>query len=395
MNKFKYFPSFSVAGFGDALRQNYKFDDGFSCRFYSDDFPEKYRHIEFLISAGHFIKNNPYLYDEHGFTDKNLIMGDSGGYQIASGAIKWDKLIREKIFNWLEHNSDIAMNLDIPPKIKYEGMYEECLKISKDNFKYFADKQSGNTDFLNIVQGTNEFEYVNWYNEMKDFPFQGWAVGGGGRNVYTFMSGVMSLLNGKEHLKDTNKYFHILGISKISDFLMLNQLQKSLNEVGSDIVVTTDSSSPDRAVVFGSYYYNYNFKKATFQSLNIPKYDDSFQNQVFKHLPVSTEFDNEYLREALTWDDTIKWKGQCTMAIRLHNFMVFKEAIEKAEYYVYSHDYILKQVLSNDMYELLMSLDKMVKGNNPRTVFEKYKPLYKKLSNTNTDEVDIIKNKFF
>ena len=29
------------------------------------------------------------------------------------------------------------------------------------------------------------------------------------------------------------------------------------------------------------------------------------------------------------------------------------------------------------------------------TVFEKYKPLYKKLSNTNTDEVDIIKNKFF
>ena len=36
---------------------------------------------------------------------------------------------------------------------------------------------------------------------MKDFPFQGWAVGGGGRNVYAFMSGVMSLLNGKEHLK--------------------------------------------------------------------------------------------------------------------------------------------------------------------------------------------------
>ena len=82
------------------------------------------------------------------------------------------------------------------------------------------------------------------------------------------------------------------------------------------------------------------------------------------------------MREALTWDDTIEWKGQCTMAIRLHNFMVFKEAIEKAEYYVYSHEHILRQVLSNDMYELLKSLDKMVKGNNPRTIFEKYKPLY-------------------
>ena len=63
------------------------------------------------------------------------------------------------------------MNLDIPPKIKYEGMYEECLKISKENFKYFANKQSGNTDFLNVVQGTNELEYMNWYDEVKDFPF--------------------------------------------------------------------------------------------------------------------------------------------------------------------------------------------------------------------------------
>ena len=394
MTNFIYFPSFSAGAMGSSLAKNVKLKNGLSIRFYSEEFPEKYRHTDILITAGHHYKKEDYKNDL-GLTDINLVMGDSGGYQIASGAIKWDKSIREKIFNWLEHNSDIAMNLDIPPKIKYEGMYEECLKISKDNFKYFADKQSGNTDFLNIVQGTTEFEYVNWYNEMKDFPFQGWAVGGGGRNVYTFMSGVMSLLNGKEHLKDTNKYFHILGISKISDFLMLNQLQKSLNEVGSDIVVTTDSSSPDRAVVFGSYYYNYNFKKATFQSLNIPKYDDSFENQVFKHLPVSTEFDNEYLREALTWDDTIEWKGQCTMAIRLHNFMVFKEAIEKAEYYVYSHEHILRQVLSNDMYELLKSLDKMVKGNNPRTIFEKYKPLYKKLSNTNTNEVDIIKNKFF
>ena len=42
---------------------------------------------------------------------------------------------------------------------------------------------------------------------------------------------VLSLLNGKEHLNENNKWFHILGISKVSDFLMLNQLQKSLNEV--------------------------------------------------------------------------------------------------------------------------------------------------------------------
>ena len=110
------------------------------------------------------------------------------------------------------------------------------------------------------------------------------------------MSGVMSLLQGGEHLKDTNKYFHILGISKVKDFLMLNQLQKSLNEIDSDIIVTTDSSSPDRAVVFGSYYYGYDFKKAVFRSLNVPKYDDSFKDQVFKHLP-----DRDYEQTADQW----------------------------------------------------------------------------------------------
>ena len=393
MSKFIYFPSFSAGAMGSSLAKNVKLKNDLSIRFYSDEFPEKYRHTDILITAGHHFKKDDYKNDL-GLTDKNLVMGDSGGYQIASGAIKWDMSIRERIFKWLEHNSDIAMNLDIPPKIKYEGMYEECLKISKDNFKYFADNQSGNTDFLNVVQGTNDLEYINWYNEMKDYPFQGWAVGGGGRNVFAFMSGVMSLLQGGEHLKDTNKYFHILGISKIKDFLMLNQLQKSLNEVDSKIVVTTDSSSPDRAVVFGSYYHSYDFKKPAFRSINVPKYDDTFKDQVFKHLPVTTEFDREYLREALTWDDTIEWKGQCTMAIRLHNFMVFKEAIEKAEYYVYSHDYIKKQILSNDMYELLESIDAMVKSDKPRDVFEKYKPLFKRLSNVKSEN-ETIENKFF
>ena len=128
---------------------------------------------------------------------------------------------------------------------------------------------------------------------------------------------------------------------------------------------------------------------------DVPKYDDSFKDQVFKHLPVTTEFDREYLREALTWDDTVEWKGQCTMAIRLHNFMLFKEAIEKAEYYVHSHDYILKQILSTDMSELLMSLDKMVKSDDPRKVFEKYTPLYKKLSNTKIEPSINNNHKFF
>ena len=65
-------------------------------------------------------------------------------------------------------------------------------------------------------------------------------------------------------------------------------------------------------VVFGGYYLDYNFKKASFQSINVPKHDDSFKDQPFPYLPVSTEFDKEYLRESLIWEDTIEWKSTCT-----------------------------------------------------------------------------------
>ena len=45
--------------------------------------------------------------------------------------------LREKIFHWLEANSDVAANLDIPPKTVYENQFEKCAEISYDNFAWF------------------------------------------------------------------------------------------------------------------------------------------------------------------------------------------------------------------------------------------------------------------
>ena len=46
------------------------------------------------------------------------------------------------------------------------------------------------------------------------------------------------------------------------------------------------------------------------------------------------------------------------------------------------------------MYELLMSLDKMVKSDNPKKVFEKYKQLYTKMSRLN-NETPVKNHDFF
>ena len=384
--KFIYLPSFSAGEMGSNFVKDHRFRNGMTIRFYSDEFPKEYQHKSLLITAGAHMSVQDYR-NKMGLTDDNFVMGDSGGYQFASGALKWDLKYRDKIFNWLSENTDVAMNLDLPPRLTNQGKFQECLDLSIDNFKYFANKQDGSTKFMNVVQGDDEHTYMHWYDKVKDFPFQGWGIGGAGGSLYRFMSGIVALLDGKEHLNPANEYFHILGTSKIRDFLMLIQLQKSLEDIGSNIIVTTDSSSPDRAVVFGTYYTRFSIKKNSFESLNFPneKHNpdiiDWFRETKNQCWPKMTEFD-DVLKDLVGWEDVADLNTQCTMAMRLHNFYVFKDAIRNVTDLVYGHDYILEQAIDKDVYKVLKSIDEMVKSNNPLLVFEKYKGLYTKLSNT-------------
>ena len=398
MSKFIYFPSFSAGEYGDKLKKDFRFRNGMTCRFYSEEMEEKYRHPQVLITAGAHFKTDGYR-DKLGLTKDNLVMGDSGGYQIASGAMKWDIKHRDRIFKWLEENTDIAMNLDIPPRLKYQGQYGECLEISKENFKYFSDNQTGATQFMNVIQGDDEHTYMNWYNEVKDFDFLGWGIGGCGGSLYRFMSGVLALINGKEHLKDSTKVIHILGTSKIRDFLMLKQLSKSIGDVGSKAIITTDSSSPDRAVVFGTFYTGFSMKRGTFESVGFPnaKHNgdiiNDFNNLPIKSWPRLTDFDDK-LAETVDWSDVANWNPDCTIGMRMHNFYLFKDAIQQVEHYIDGHNYILEQVVDKDTYTVLMSIDEMVKSDKPIQVFEKYKHLYKKLSNTKKEH-SYASNQFF
>ena len=180
---------------------------------------------------------------------------------------------------------------------------------------------------------------------------------------------------------------------------MLIQLQKSLEDIGSKIVVTTDSSSPDRAVVFGTYYTRFSIKKGTFESLNFPneKHNpdiiDWFRETPNQDWPRMTAFD-DVLKGLVSWKDVADWNTQCTMGMRLHNFYVFKDAIRMVTELIYGHDYILKQAVDREVYKVLRSIDEMVKSEDPDKVFEKYKQLYTKMSNTKKEPA-ITTHKFF
>jgi len=379
-HRFKYIPSFFSGEYGSNMRKHFRFTKtNLSCRYYADEFPEKYRYKYALISAG---ANPPMNYRTELDLDTSFVFGDSGGYQIASGALKWNPKYVPIFFEWLENNSDVAMNLDIPPRMKYAGKYKECLEISRQNFKYFADHQTGKTQFLNILQGVDELTFNNWYNGVKEFPFSGWSIGGTGGQLFRFFASMSLLLKNKEHLKPRNKYFHILGTSRIRDFLMLLQLQKSLEEVGSDVIITTDSSSPDRAVVFGHYYLGYHIKRGSFEMINLPnpatKPDTIHEYKGYGSLPAITAFD-DILKENFDWDDVVEWNRDCKMGMRLHNFYVFKQVIGVLTDLVYGHDEILQEALSADTYKLLTLIDTMVK-KDPIAVFKTNEPFFTKLN---------------
>ena len=388
---FIYFPSFSSAGVAPELKQDFRFSNGTPCRFYSKDMGD-IRYPYFLISAGANFRNKN-AREDFGLTDDVLVVGDSGGFQIKTGNLTWKPELKETILRWLEDNCDIAMNLDIPPGGKVFTDYDECLKMSADNFEYFAKNRiEGKADFINILQAGFDHRTLDWYNAVKDFQFEGWSIGGvQGSKLSSMLYAVAILLDGKEHLKQNNKWLHLLGTAKISDFFMLQQLQKSLSGVGSNMRVTTDSSSPDYAVVFGGYYMNYSLKKMNIESVNFPKKEDIFNNDL--PLPRVTKFD-EMLDGSVTYEDVFEWKRSAFACMSTHNLYVLVECIDRVKEIMNSHDGLIEQIVNRDLFKLLNSIDEMVKSDSPIEVYRKYEPLYLKMSNPN-QESKVITNTFF
>ena len=131
-----------------------------------------------------------------------------------------------------------------------------------------------------------------------------------------------------------------------------------------------------------------------FVSSDAPFIDcNDFNNLPIKSWPRLTDFDDK-LAETVDWSDVANWNPDCTIGMRMHNFYLFKDAIQQVEHYIDGHNYILEQVVDKDTYTVLMSIDEMVKSDKPIQVFEKYKHLYKKLSNTKKEH-SYASNQFF
>jgi len=353
--------------------------------------------------------------NEIGLEKDVLVFGDSGGYQIATGALPYSNELREKIFHWLEANSDVAANLDIPPKTMYRNKFAECADISYDNFAYFEKHQSGKTKYLNMLQGSNTDEYTWWYHKFKHFDFQGWAIGGP-QKLVDFMFAVALMLKEKTFENPRLEYLHLLGISKISDFFILATLQKLMNKnYGNRIYVTTDSSSPGQYPVYGTYLHSANYKTQTFSELYFPK-NAEYRRQAHirqgktgdvavdltkhvpcaLHCPACADFTYDFLG-GKTPAGLDRYSQEAMPRMVVHNVHLYVQCAEEINQLVDSHVELLETVIPRDLYDVILSLHEMFADPDAALqTYEKYIKTYKKFGGSSISTTDAENfNKYF
>jgi len=219
--------------------------------------------------------------------EKDIILGDSGGFQLSTGAVKYSEEIVETFFTWLENNTNWAMNLDFPPYIKRftgerlnfdeDAYFKEKLEASVKHFKYFKDHASGKTKFMNVIHGRNHKELNAWYEVIKDFNFEGgWGVGSlstrSTNDIYLILLVFFYLYEKGEMNKKYNDILtllHFLGFTNIFRMPVVLYLQNQLNVRDINITLSFDSSSYGFSAGLGKYasvISNYGIKNVTFSN---------------------------------------------------------------------------------------------------------------------------------
>ena len=229
-----------------------------------------------LYSAGHAqldldkaIKQDSMIQER----DRNntIILGDSGGFQIGKGILKFDwqdfkgkgaNVTRDKILNWLELTADWSMCLDVPTWAsnaqhrEKTGLksFQDCLDATVWNNNYFAQNRLGNTKFLNVLQGNSPEECDTWYDAVKNMPFEGWAMGSQNMcNMPIILNRLITMRD--EGMLEGKDWMHFLGTAPLDWACYLTSIQRVLRKhCNPNLTISFDCASPYIAVAYGLAY---------------------------------------------------------------------------------------------------------------------------------------------
>lgn len=252
-----------------------------------------------LYSAGHAERKLDKCDDREPMIHKRdrkntILIGDSGGFQIATGVIKLDwttikgvegDKLREEILRYLEHTSDWSMTLDVPafaaeyPLSLKTGLTDflDTLDITEHNLQYFLkNRVPGATKFLNVLSGSSPANSKIWYDRVTpysvpevtealgygaDRAFEGWAFAGVNmRDMGAVLARILDLR--KDNLLATKDWIHFLGIGRLDWACYLTSIERLLKKHDNpNINISFDAASPFVAAGAYALSYNYNYFK--------------------------------------------------------------------------------------------------------------------------------------
>jgi hypothetical protein len=190
------------------------------------------------------------------------------------------------------------------------------------------------------------------------------------------------MLKEKEFDKPYNTWIHLLGISKVSDFFVLAQMQKLLNKhTNNRITVSTDSSSPGQYPIFGQMVFSPNWKDQVFNMLYFPKDASHINYPTTGHIPSLIDHPGV---PYLTWDVVRNYSTEAVTRLTYHNLYMYVYTSETVEMLINTCPLeVLAETIPNDLIQVLRSMEEMFESSDPITVYEKYRQFYIKYGGEN------------
>jgi hypothetical protein len=276
-----------------------------------------------------------------------LMLGDSGGFQIAKGLWEGDwkagsgcpkaQKKREAVLTWLDGISNYGMGLDIPTWVIHDKKASDACQIktlpeavaaTKFNNEYFIrhrrGKAEGGARFLNVLQGDNHSSAEEWYQEMKVFcdptaypdrHFDGWGMGGQNMcDVHLILRRLIALRYDNLLQEGVHDWMHFLGTSKLEWAVLLTVIQRVVRRyVNPAFTISFDCASPFLATANGQVYFENVFEDQSKWSYRMaPSADDKKYSTDTRKWSTGVVADGIYPRwEDSPLSDMFKMKDIC------------------------------------------------------------------------------------
>lgn len=204
------------------------------------------------------------------------LVGDSGGYQLGTGAFAGLENLRAgisglqavagwrdnyEVKHWLittlntyfDYSMTIDMALWFNSNFAKNSAFNKCtdeqlIEMTVENLQLIKDEGLGRTKWLNVLQGTNPQNTITWWDAVKHFKQGGWSLAGaaGWRGGLHNMLTLLLTMRDEYAFDAGQDWLHMLGVSQPIWHMYFTACQNILRKQSgnSNLQFSYDSASP-------------------------------------------------------------------------------------------------------------------------------------------------------